>query len=437
MKDTASSKIILYSTKCFILGNADGKTIDWFVQPWKKITVVYWKDGMDGHKRYIKLVTGDIVRSLQFSFSCDLDYVNKHFSDNDLRYQLIQGHKQYEFILELICKEECEYDEMVTILQTMASRPASAAKHLEEMDNLPLQKARQINERKALVFYEQQTVFCVAQDEATLDRLLFEMGYCETDTYERNKNDLDLQALGLQTARLHPNLNSIGLDKTSTKWVFVWKGRKKEQAADLIKRFISQCKKIQIVFQYSNKGTEVDWTNLAVNLIFVSKRKITHVYLPSFNRIWDNKTKKSIRFFALETSNNQIWLYSPEDQPCVEALKAEVEASITRHTVSKDLMGHPEMTRLLTKHKPKLSTHKYDSKSFVIVCTSDINVDVLEVLTKITDVSQKPPANDVIENQDAKVPLPNSKQASLYRNKVILSLLYFIKSTILLTTNSL
>jgi len=390
---------------------------------------------MEEKGKTIKLQDANIIKSLQYIISSNWNDAYKLSNNIFLEPKEVIDESGVIGMLELVCSRIYTEDEVYKLLEKMALRPARCTLTSKQVKGIDLKKPSSVVDKKAVVIHDQDALFCFARDEDALDEMLFEMGYCETETIEIKKKELDLQALGLDQVRFDSHLHKVSFDKASNKWEFTWRGRKRKKASAMIEYYKNTyCKKVLIAFKSSSRG-EDDWTNLAIEHMFENKGQLKKGYFWSFNRIWNDKDQKEIRFCALEHSNNQIWLYSPENMDCIRALKTEVENSITRHQVSKVIMDDPQMKQVLDKQKHKWTKHASDSKSVTIVCTSDINLDITIVISKLTDnQSQNQPSND---DKDAVpssgIPLsPRSKCSTFYLNK-LMTLFYSILSNKVLT----
>jgi len=209
----------------------------------------------------------------------------------------------------------------------------------------------------------------------------------------------------------------VNQSSTSNKCVFVWRGRKKVNATDLIESYKTKCRKVQIVFTSFIGESTTDWTNLAIEFMFESKSKLKEGYLQQFDKLRHDKDKDRPRYCALEHSDNKIWLYSPEDEECVARLKRDIEASVTWHRVPKGIYDDPAMRELLRKH-PLQCAPKKDT----IICTQDLNLDIVTILSNLHNSAStepsaqaKPVGNSIqhseLESDDKR--LPNGKSGFL------------------------
>jgi len=348
---------------------------EWLSQPWKRLTVEFRKETDTRTKSFS--MNGNILSELQYTFKTEMKYV-----ESTLHNMFVEiMNNTDDFKIQLTSKEEYTEDQIKAILKAIALKPKSFAFRLQSNDKLRHAIPTQIAEKKAIAINDHGTFVCIARDDDVLDRLLFEMGYSEIEKIDLNKRELDLHSLGLVPANIHSNLAKVDINQADTpnRCVFRWQGRKKAKAVDLVEAFKNKCNKVQIVFESSNENGEpsTNWTNLAIELMFESKRKLKEGYLQQFNNLRYDKRLKRKRFCALEHSDKRIWLYSPEDLECVTKLKSDIEASVTRHQVRKGLLGLPAMRNLLQKHHLKCCTMKD-----TIICTQDINLEIITIISK-------------------------------------------------------
>jgi len=358
----------------------------WLSQPWKWLAVEIRKE-TETRIKYFSM-RGNILKELQYIFQNEMQYVESRLQN--MFVEIMSSTEDYK--IQLTSKEEYTEDQITAILKEMAQKPKSVAFRLPPDKQLTHSIPRQIAEKRAIVIYDHETYFCVARDDEILDCLLIEMGCNEIETIDLKKGELDLYFLGFAHADHHPNLQDVevNLSNTSNKCVFVWRGRKKVDASDLIESFKRKCTKVQIVFKSVNAESPTVWTNLAIDFMFESKSKLKQGYLQHFDKLRHDKDKDRPRYCALEHSDNNIWLYSPEDEECVTRLKSDIEASISKHCVRKGLLDVPAMKDLLQKHHLQCIT-----KKDTIICTEDLNVDIVKILSKIATVDQlaKPNGN--------------------------------------------
>jgi len=345
-------------------------------QPWKGLTVEFRKE-TDKRTKTVSM-KGNILRELQYTFQNEMKYVESRL--HNMFVEIMNNTD--DFKIQLTSQEEYTEDQIKSILKDIALKPKSFAFRLQSNDKLRHDVPTQIVEKRAMVIYDHGTFVCIAQDDDVLDRLLFEMGYSEIEKIDLNKRELDLHSLGLVHAHIHPNIANVDVNQVDTpnRCVFRWQGRKKGNAVDLIEAFKNKCNKVQIVFEAlkENGESSSDWTNLAIELMFESKRKLKEGYLQQFNDLRYDKRLKRKRFCALEHSGKRIWLYSPEDEECVKRLKSDIEASVTRHQVCKDNLGLPAICELMQKHPAKCLKQKN-----TIICTHDLTAEFVKILSNI------------------------------------------------------
>jgi len=346
---------------------------DWLSQPWKRLTVDFRKE--TDTRIHTFSMNGNNLRELQYAFQNEMKYVESRFPS--MHVEIINNIG--DFKIQITSKEEYTEDQIKAILNEIAQKPKSFAFSIPPNSQLTTNAIpRQIAEKGAIVIYEQGKFFCVARDDDVLDRLLIEMGFNEIETIDLKKSELDLHSLGLVHADLHPNLEKVENDQTYTpyRWVFSWRGRKKADAGEMIQAFKNKCNKVQIVFEFLNGESSTDWTYLAIELMFESKSKLKRDYSKLFNNLRYDKRIKGRRSCALEHSDNKIWMYSPEDEECVKRLKSDIEASVTRHQVCKDILGLPAIKDLMEKHPLKCLKQKN-----AIICTQDLTAVVVIILS--------------------------------------------------------
>jgi len=341
------------------------------------------------------------LRELQYIFQHELDYANTVL--HNMCVDIVRNTD--DFKIQLISTEEYTEDRIKAELQKLALKPRSFSFKLDPVNRLTHIIPRQIADKKAIAFYEHGAFFCVARDDDVLDGLLIKLDYNEIETIDLTKSELDLNSLGLVHAGLHPNIKKVEVDQTNTpnRCVFSWRGRKKVDAVDLIKAYKSQCKKVEIVFESFNGESSSDWTNLAIEFMFESKSKLKLGYFQQFKKLRYDKNLHRPKFCALEHSENKIWLYSPENEVCVTALKSDIERSISRHHVRKGLLDVTALKHLLQKHSLKCSTMKDN-----IICTEDLNVEIVTVLSNfqnyvsVEQLAQPKPDGNGIQDSEMK-----------------------------------
>ena len=373
---------------------------DWFSQPWKTLTVEFRKEQDKGIKCFT--MHGNILRELQYIFQNEIEH-----AENVLLNMCLEIKSDTDDLkIRVTSQEDYTEDRMKAAIEQIALKPKSFALKSGSIKCLPLYTPRQIAEKRAIVIYEHETCFCVARDDDALDRLLIEMGYNETETIDLKKSELDLHSLGLVHADLHPNLEKVEIDQTNTpkRWVFRWLGRKKADAGELIQAFKNKCNIVQIVFESSNGGSSYNWTCLAIELMFESKSKLKRDYSKLFNNLRYDKRIKGKRSCALEHSDNKIWMYSQENEECVKRLKSDIEASVTRHQVGKDILGLPAIKDLMEKHPLKCLKQKN-----TIICTQDLTAVVVTLLSNIPhSASEEPLAQAKLDGNGIQNSEPNT-----------------------------
>ena len=312
---------------------------------------------------------GSLLKELQYIFTHEID---ANTVLHNMFVEIINSTD--DFKIQLTSSEECSEGRITSILNEIAQKPKSFSFRLPPNNYLTHATPQQIAEKRAMVINDHDTFFCVARDDEVLDRLLVEIGYNEIETIELKKTEIDLHSLGLVHADLHPNLEKVKIDQTNTsnRCVFMWRGRKKADAGKLIQAFKNKCNKVQIVFESSNRESSNNWTDLAIELMFESKSKLKRGYSKLFNNLRYDKRLKRRRFCALEHFITSIWMYSPEDEECVKRLKSDIEASVTRHQVCKDILGLPAIKGLMEKHPLKCLKQKN-----TIICTQDLTAEVV------------------------------------------------------------
>jgi len=334
------------------------------------------------------------LRELQYMFTHEID---ANIVLHNMFIEIINTTD--DFKIQLTSSEECSEDQINSILKEMAQKPKSVAFRLPPNKQLTHAIPRQIAEKRAIAIYDHETYFCVARDDEILDCLLIEMGCNEIETIDFKKGELDLNFLGFAHAGHHPNLQEVKVNQsnTSNKCTFVWRGRKKVNASDLIESYKRKCSKVQIVFKSVSGELTTDWTNLAIEFMFKSRSRLKQGYLQQFDKLRHDKGLDRARYCALEHSGNQIWLYSPEDDDCVTRLKCDIEASVTRLPVPKGLLEFPAMMDLLRTHHLNCVI-----KKDTIICTQDLNVDIVTILSDFPNSAStkpstqaKPDGNDI------------------------------------------
>jgi len=390
--------------------------VEWFDLPWKKITIEYWKEQMDHNKHIIDIVNGDMCRPLQYILSHDLDYANRLL--NNVYYDVKSVNEQGEVIIELICKEEYSQEEIETRLVKMASSTVSHVLPLDkiQINRIPQHPASQIK-GKAVVIYGHKTLFCLARDDEVLDELLFHLGYCEQEEVTLKKKEINLRALGLEKATLHPNLHKVEVvqNATTPKCVFTWRGRKKVQnAIELIDVFKKNCRKERISFCLEDG---YDWTHLAIELMFESGVKLKEVYFQLFKKLLYKSSLNRYLHCVLQHSDQQIWMYSYEDEEFVKKLKCNILSSISLHrAVRKDIFGRKDMKEVLSKHEKKI---KCDVKKGTIICTSDVDIDIIQVLSTVSFTeSKKQLAQGKVDQTGVQQPVLKSAITSQHEGNV-------------------
>jgi len=350
----------------FYISDKDNK--DWFSQPWKTLTVELQKE----QDKAIECFTmhGNILRELQYIFQNEIEYAETVLFNMCVEIKS----ETDDFKIRVTSQEDYTEERMKAAIEQVALKPKSFALKSGSIKCHPQYIPRQIAEKRAIVIYDHGTLVCVARDDEVLDRLLVEIGYNEIETIELKKTEIDLHSLGLVHADLHPNLEKVKIDQTNTsnRCVFMWRGRKKADAGKLIQAFKNKCNKVQIVFESSNRESSNNWTDLAIELMFESKSKLKRGYSKLFNNLRYDKRLKRRRFCALEHFITSIWMYSPEDEECVKRLKSDIEASVTRHQVCKDILGLPAIKGLMEKHPLKCLKQKN-----TIICTQDLTAEVV------------------------------------------------------------
>ena len=335
---------------------------------------------------------GNILRELQYMLTHELD---ANTVIHNMFVEIINTTD--DFKIQFTSSEECSEDRIKSVLKEIAQKPKSFSFKIPPNKQLAHAIPTQIAEKRAIVFYEHGTFYCVTRNDDVLDRLLIEMGCTEKETIDLKKSELDLYFLGFGHADHHPNLKEVEVNQSSTsnKCVCIWRGRKKVDACDLIKSYKSKCSRVQIVFKSFNGETTTDWTNLAIDFMFESKSKLKQGYLQQFDKLRHDKGQDRARYCALEHSDNKIWLYSPEDNECVTRLKSDIEASITQHPVPKGLLDVPAMRDLLQKQHLECM-----KKNDTIICTQNLNADIVTILSNIPNSSFTEPLAQAIRDVD-------------------------------------